>query len=134
LAAGSFSRSTAAGNPGTEGLNNFRTPAAFLGPAIATVHYPTATHYRYAHIRLEGASPDNRGGPHSKKGSLMDAQTVGGGYDRWLIFQTSTQVPTQQKPGERPGKIFNSAARALAFFCLAVSVPPPALEVTGDLG
>jgi hypothetical protein len=29
-----------------EGLNNFRNPAAFLDPAIATVHYSIATHYR----------------------------------------------------------------------------------------
>jgi hypothetical protein len=36
--------------PGTEGLNNFRTPAAFLDPAIATVQYTTATHYRYANL------------------------------------------------------------------------------------
>jgi hypothetical protein len=32
--------------PGTEGLNTFRTPAVFLDPASATVHYSTATHYR----------------------------------------------------------------------------------------
>jgi hypothetical protein len=30
----------------TEDLDNFRTPAAFLDPVIATVHYSTATHYR----------------------------------------------------------------------------------------
>jgi hypothetical protein len=40
------SRSAAAGKPGTEGLNDFHNPAAFLDPAIATVHYLTATHYR----------------------------------------------------------------------------------------
>jgi hypothetical protein len=36
----------AAGKPGTAGLNNFRTPAAFLDPAISTMPYSTATHYR----------------------------------------------------------------------------------------
>jgi hypothetical protein len=28
------------------GLGDFRTPAAFLDPAIATKHYSTATFYR----------------------------------------------------------------------------------------
>jgi hypothetical protein len=72
-------------------LNNFRTPAASFDPAIATVHYPTATNYRYyAHLILESASPDKNGGSHSKQGFSMDAQSVGGGYDNWLI---SRQVP-----------------------------------------
>jgi hypothetical protein len=34
------------GKPDTEGLNTFRTPAAFSDPAIATVRYSTATHHR----------------------------------------------------------------------------------------
>jgi hypothetical protein len=68
---------------------DFRTPVGILDPAIATVHYPAATHYRYAHLFLYSASPDERGGSHSKQGCSMNAQTVGGGYGRWLIFQTS---------------------------------------------
>jgi hypothetical protein len=39
--------------PGTEGLNNFRTPAGNWIPTIATVLCPTATHFHYAHLILE---------------------------------------------------------------------------------
>jgi hypothetical protein len=46
MAAG-YSRGLApAGKPGTEGLNSFRTPAAFLDTAMVTLHYSTATIYR----------------------------------------------------------------------------------------
>jgi hypothetical protein len=40
-----------------EGLNNFRTPAAFLDPGMVTVPYPIVTLYRHAHLILESASP-----------------------------------------------------------------------------
>jgi hypothetical protein len=40
------SGSAAAEELGSEGLNDYRTPAAILDPAIATMHYSTATHYR----------------------------------------------------------------------------------------
>jgi hypothetical protein len=63
-------------------LNNFHTPATFLDMAIATVHYPNATYYRYARVMLHSVSPDKRGGSHSKQGCSMDAQAVGGGYGR----------------------------------------------------
>jgi hypothetical protein len=61
-------RKTPQNNRGpSQGLNNFRTPAASFDPVIATVHYPTATNYRYyAHLILESASPDKHGGSHSK--------------------------------------------------------------------
>jgi hypothetical protein len=55
-------------------LNNFRTPAAFLDPAIATLHYSIATHYWQAHMILESARPEKRGGSQSKQGYSMDAQ------------------------------------------------------------
>jgi hypothetical protein len=41
-----YSGSSAAGKSGTGGLKIFRTPTAFLDPAIATMHYSTVTHYR----------------------------------------------------------------------------------------
>jgi hypothetical protein len=46
LGGGVFFRINAVGKPDTEGLNNIRTPAAFLDPGISTVHYSNATHYR----------------------------------------------------------------------------------------
>jgi hypothetical protein len=46
MTAGRSAGSAPAGKPGTEGLNNFRTPAAFSDPTIATAHYSPATHYR----------------------------------------------------------------------------------------
>ena len=36
------------------------------------------------------ASLDKCRGSHLKQGCSMDAQTVSGGYDHWLIFQTGT--------------------------------------------
>jgi hypothetical protein len=78
------------------GLNNFRTPAAFLDPTMVTMPNPTATHYREAHLTIESASPDRRGGSHSKHGCSMDAQMVDGRYGRWLIFQTCTRVPARK--------------------------------------
>jgi hypothetical protein len=73
---------------------NVRTPAAiFLDPAIVTMPYPKATHYRHAHLILESASPGRRRGSHSKQGCSTDARSVGGGYGRWLVFQTWTRVP-----------------------------------------
>jgi hypothetical protein len=61
---------------------NIRTPAAFLDPAMVTMPYPTATHYRHAHLVLESASPGQRRGSHSKQGCSTDARSVGVGYDR----------------------------------------------------
>jgi hypothetical protein len=87
-----------------------RTPAAFLDPAMVTVPYPTATHYRHAHLILERASPGRRRGPHSNQDCSTDARSVGGGYGRWLIFQTCTRVPYRKKPGKWPGKLFSAAA------------------------
>jgi hypothetical protein len=63
-----------------EGLNHLCSHASFLDPAIATTRYFPATHCRKAHLILESASPDKRGGSHSKQGCSMDAQTVG----RWV--------------------------------------------------
>jgi hypothetical protein len=63
----------------------------------------------------------------------MDAQAVGGGYDRWRIFQRSTWVPTQKKPGKWHVKLFSAAARALAFSVWLFRPPSLALELTGDL-
>jgi hypothetical protein len=63
----------------------------------------------------------------------MDAQTVGGGYGRWLIFQTFTRVPAQKKHRKWPGKLFSAAAGALAFSIWQIRSLPPALDVTGDL-
>jgi hypothetical protein len=63
----------------------------------------------------------------------MDAQSLGRGLGRWLIFQTSTRVPTQKKPGQWLRKLFSAAARALTFSVWLSRSSPPALEVTGDL-
>jgi hypothetical protein len=41
LKAGLSSRKTAIGKLCAEDLNNFRTPAAFLDPAMVTMPYPT---------------------------------------------------------------------------------------------
>jgi hypothetical protein len=48
-------------------------------------------------------------------------------------FPTGTRVPAQKFPRKWPGKLFSTATKAPASFYLVVSVPPPALEVTGDL-
>jgi hypothetical protein len=66
--------------------DDIHTPAAILDPVIVTKPYPTATHYRHAHIILESASPGQRGGSHSKQGCSTDERSVGGGYDRWQVF------------------------------------------------
>jgi hypothetical protein len=86
LAAGLSSGQTAAGKLCAEGLNDFRTPAAFLDPEIFTMPYPTAIHYRHAHLTLENASPGQRGGSYSKQGCSMDARSVDGGCGRKLVF------------------------------------------------
>jgi hypothetical protein len=63
----------------------------------------------------------------------MDAQTVGGGYGRSLVFQTSARVSSLKKPRKWPEKTFSAAARTLALSVLYTWFPPPTLEVTGDL-
>jgi hypothetical protein len=108
-------------------------PRGLLDPAIATMHYFTATHHRLAHATLESASPVKRGDSHSKYGCSMDVRTVGGGYGRWLI---SIHVPGynhRKKPGKWLGKLFSAATRALAFSLWLSRSPPHAFDVTGDL-
>jgi hypothetical protein len=100
LAAGLSSLKTAAGKLCVKGLNNFRTPPAFFDPAMVTMPNSTATQYRHAHLILESASPGLRGGSHSKQGCSTDARSVGGGYGRGLIFQTSPRVPNKKNPGK----------------------------------
>jgi hypothetical protein len=102
-----------------EGLNNFRTPAAFSDPPMVTMPYPTATHYRHAHLKSKRATPGKRGDSHSKQGCLTDARSVGRGYGRWLVFHTSARVPDQKKPGKWSAKLFSAS-------CLCVVVLPPA--------
>jgi hypothetical protein len=90
-------------------------PRGLLDPARVTMRNPTATHCRYAHIVLESANPGKRGGSHSEQGCSMDARTVGGGYGRLLVPRRVPEYHAE-KAGNWPGKLFNAAARALAFF------------------
>jgi hypothetical protein len=62
----------------------------------------------------------------------MDAQTVCGGFDRSLIFQTGTPVPATKNWGN--GKnTFQRGGMSASFSVWLSRSPPPALEVTGDL-
>jgi hypothetical protein len=106
----SSSGSLAAGKPGTERLNNFRTPAVYVDPAIATMRYSTATHYRQAHLILESASPGQRGGSHSKQGCSIYARTLDGGYGRRLISIHVSGYKDKKKPWRWPGKLTSAAA------------------------
>jgi hypothetical protein len=90
--------------------DNVLTPAASLDPGMVTMHSPTATHYRHAHLILESASPSQRGGSHSKQGCSMDSRSAGGGHGRWQVSHTCIRVRDWNKPGKWPGKLFSAAA------------------------
>jgi hypothetical protein len=64
-----------------------------------------------------------------------DARRTNGGRRVQPIvgFPTSIWLLVWKKRRKRRGKLFGAAARALAFFDLVVSAPPPALEATEDL-
>jgi hypothetical protein len=120
-----------AGKLCSEGLNNFRTPTAFLDPTMVTIPYPTTTHNRQAHLIVESASPGHHGGSHSNQGDSTNARSV------WrvrsvAVFPDRCPGTGQAKLEKWPVKLVNAAARSLAFY-FVVLVPPPALEVTGDL-
>jgi hypothetical protein len=111
--------SPAAGKPCTEG---FAITSVHHGPKdLATVimPYPTATHYRHAHLILESTTPGQRGGSYSKQGCSTDAQSVGGGYGRWLIFETCTRGG-----GGMAGKAFQRGGMSASLFCVIVLAPP----------
>jgi hypothetical protein len=94
--------------------DNVRTPAGFLEPAMVTMPYSAATHYRHAHLISKSASPGERGGSHSKQGCSTGARSMGGGYGLWLTFHTRTRISYMINPGKWPGKLFSAAAGALA--------------------
>jgi hypothetical protein len=54
----------------------------------------------------------------------MDALTVGGRFDRWLIYPNKYPGSNTKKAGEMDGKAFQRGGRTASFF-LAGSLGPP---------
>jgi hypothetical protein len=130
-AAGLSSSYATAGKHCAEGLNNFCILAAFLDRAMVTMPYPTATHYRHAHLILESASLGQRKGPHSKS-RVLDGRAIGGWRVRPLVgFPDRYSGTRQEEATVMAGTTFQPSGRSVSFFCVVVSVLPKCLRGDG---
>jgi hypothetical protein len=79
----------------------------------------------FTYLYVESMGPGGRGGPLSKHGCSVDAQSEGGGYGRTSDYHTCTRVPNIGKTGKMSGKIYARGGTSASFsLYLCVSVPP----------
>jgi hypothetical protein len=88
-------------------------PRGLKDLSTVSMPYPTATHYRHAHVILEGASETR----------VLDGRAIGGPRVRPLAcFLDMYPGTKQEKDGEMVEKTFQRGGKSVVFISLATSM------------